>query len=78
MTTIINYYILDRIEEKVDGVCWGYLGDKFCEIFPLLEDSGTDAELVEEGLAKCNAPDTATFLIYESDVMIANEKVELL
>ncbi len=65
----MNYFVLDRIEEK-DGCCWGYLGENFCEVFfPSSDD--TENDLITLGYAKCDAPNTTeTYLIRESDYAV--------
>jgi|SanBayMetagenome_1026888.scaffolds.fasta_scaffold00351_1 hypothetical protein len=66
--TAINYYIFDRIEKDELGCHWGYKGNKFCEVFPVSADD-TEAELIQNGFAKCDAPDsTETFCTEESNV----------
>lgn len=76
--TEINYYIFDRIKQDEDGLWWGYLGGKFCEIFHSSEDGDTELELIEKGFAKCDAPGTETFLVSENDVSMASGELEIL
>ena len=62
----INYYTFDRIEQQADGSYLAYLGDKSCEVFPLDEDD--EQTLIVKGFAKCDAPDTETFVVEESNL----------
>jgi hypothetical protein len=75
--TEINYYIFDKIEQDEDGLWWGYLRDKFCEVFHSSEDGETEPELIKKGFAKCDAPGTETFLVAESDITVVNGRVEI-
>lgn len=63
----IAYYIFDRIEKDELGCYWGYKGNKFCEVFPISADD-TEAELIRNGFAKCDAPDTETFCTEKSNI----------
>ena len=65
-TTSINYYVFDRIETDDLGCYWGYRGSKMCEVFPLSSED-TEAELVQSGYAKCDAPGTETYVVSEFD-----------
>ena len=61
----INYYTFDRIEQE-GGTYQAYLGGKSCEVFPMDEDD--EAALIAKGFAKCDAPDTETFVVEESNL----------
>jgi hypothetical protein len=61
----INYYVFDRIDKDELGCFWGYKGDDFCEVFPLSSEDNEE-ELVKNGFAKCDAPETETFIVEES------------
>ena len=74
----INYYIFDKIEKDEDGLHWGHIGDKFCEVFHSSEDRDTDEELIAKGFAKCDAPGSETFLVSETSITITDGKVGLL
>lgn len=63
----INYYIFDRIERDEDGLYRAYLGNKFCEVFPIM-DEDSEQTLIAKGFAKCDAPGTETFVVEESNV----------
>lgn len=72
--TDINYYVFEKIERDGDGCHWGYIGDNFCEVF-LLSADDTEADLIKNGFAKCDAPDsnslpspTETFCVEESSI----------
>ena len=66
--TAINYYVFEKIERDEDGCHWGFIGDKFCEVF-LLSADDTEADLIEKGFAKCDAPDSKeTFCVEESSI----------
>jgi len=67
-TQQINYYVFDRIERDDLGCHWGYKGNSFCEVF-LLSSEGSEAELIEQGYAKCDAPGTETFVVKEFDYL---------
>lgn len=62
---LINYYVFDRIEQD-ESTYWGYLGNDFCEVYPIPPEE-TDESLIEEGFAKCDAPGTETFCVEESN-----------
>jgi hypothetical protein len=65
-STRINYYVFDRIEKEENGAnFWGYLGNDFCEVFPLGSED-TESELIKSGFAKCDAPGTETFVVEET------------
>jgi hypothetical protein len=66
MNATINYYVFDKIE--LDGECrWGYKNGNFCEVFTLSADD-TEADLIKNGFAKCDAPGTETFCVEESNI----------
>ena len=52
---MINYYVLDMIEEDELGTFWGYLSGEMFEVFPLSADD-TKSELKKSGFIKCDAP----------------------
>jgi len=60
----MNYYTFDSITKDDDNQYWGHLGDQSTEIYPT--DSDPEAELIEKGFAKCDAPGTETFLVEET------------
>jgi hypothetical protein len=63
---MINYYIFDEIEPEGNGCYWGHIGDRFCEVFPLTSEDNEE-ELANLGYAKCDASETKTFVVKESD-----------
>jgi hypothetical protein len=64
--TEINYYVFDSITKDDDNQYWGHLNGQSAEVYPT--DSDTDAELIEKGFAKCDAPEgyTETFVVEET------------
>lgn len=62
----ISYYEFEKIKRDELGCYWGYVGDKFCEVF-VLSEGETEQELKEQGYAKCDAPGTETFLVADLD-----------
>lgn len=62
-TATINYYILDEIVETDDEIK-GYKNGKEVNLFQVEEE--TESELIEQGFAKCDAPNTQTYLIEET------------
>jgi hypothetical protein len=64
-TTEISYYVFDSITKDDDNQYWGHLGSQSVEVYPA---DDTDAELIEKGFAKCDAPEgyTETFVVEET------------
>ena len=63
----MNYYIFDEIKKDKLGCYWGYKNSSFCEVFPLSSED-TEEELAAAGFAKCDAPETETFVVEESSI----------
>lgn len=63
-TQEINYYVFDSIAQDADGTTWGYKNGQMTEVFFLSADD-TEAELIEKGFAKCDAPDWSETMVVE-------------
>lgn len=67
-TATINYYVFDSITKDDDNQYWGHLNGQCVEVYPT--EGATNAELIEKGFAKCDAPEgcgyTETFVVEET------------
>ena len=62
--TAIKYYVFDSITQDEDGTTWGYRNGQMTEVFFLSADD-TDAELIQKGFAKCDAPNWDETMVVE-------------
>lgn len=60
----ISYYVFDSITQDADGTTWGHKNGQMTEVFFLSADD-TEAELIEKGFAKCDAPDWSETMVVE-------------
>ena len=64
-TSAINYYVFDTIQ-LIDGDYIATKDGKTYDVYPM--EGEMEADLENEGLAKCDAPGTETFVVWEADI----------
>jgi hypothetical protein len=70
-TETINYYVFDSIAKDYDNQYWGHKNGNIAEVFVL--SSEDESLLIQQGFAKCDAPDWPETMLVEESAWAALE-----